>query len=244
MLVPLSICTEPEKCRFGRYNVPSQPCKRRFQMRNCSHKVSMALMMSAIAGTALAGGKRQTEIQVETHTTKVRAGIRYEFSRNLRPGSLVKAHEGIDGSVKKAYRVTYVDGKSVSTELLKEETKEAQPTTFYMGRGGFNSDRGSFSRKLVLDMVATAYDPSPRCNGRGNAGRTRTGRRATFGEAAVDPRVIPLGSVLFIEGYGLAIASDTGSAIKGKRIDLCYDSRRVANDFGRQRVRVHVLSTR
>ena len=213
-------------------------------MRNCSQKVSIALFLTAVASSAFAGGKRQTEIQVETHSAKVPSGIRYEFSRNLRPGSLKKAHEGVDGVIKKTYRVTYVDGKAVGQELLKEETTDAQPTVFYMGRGGFRSDRGSFSRKLVLDMVATAYDPGPRCNGWKNKGRTRTGRKATYGEAAVDPRIIPLGSVLFIEGYGLAIASDTGSAIKGKRIDLCYDSRRVANNFGRQRVRVHVLSTR
>jgi len=213
-------------------------------MRNCSQKVSMALILTVVAGNAFAGGKRQTEIQVETHSSKVQAGIRYEFSRNLRPGSLVKAHEGVDGAVKKTYRVTYVDGKPINKELLKEETTEAQPTVFYMGRGGFQSDRGSFSRKGVMEMVATAYDPGPRSNGSRNKGRTRMGRRATFGEAAVDPRIIPLGSILFIEGYGLAIASDTGSAIKGKRIDLCYDSRRVANNFGRQRVRVHVLGTR
>lgn len=213
-------------------------------MRNCSQKVSIALILSVAAGTALAGGKRQTEIQVETHTKSIHAGIRYEFSRSLRPGALVRAHEGSEGSIKRTYRVTYVDGKAVSQELLKEETKEAEPTVFYMGRGGFRSDRGSFTRKSVMDMLATAYDPSPRSNGWSNRGRTRMGRRAAFGEAAVDPRVIPLGSILFIEGYGMAIASDTGGAIKGKRIDLCYDSRHAANDFGTHRVRVHVLSTR
>ena len=213
-------------------------------MRNCSQKVSIALVLSAVASTAFASGKRQTEIQVETHTTKTRAGIRYEFSRNLRPGALVKAQEGSEGSVKKTYRITYVNGKAISEELLKEETKDAQPTVFYMGRGGFRADRGSFSRKSVLDMLATAYDPGPGSNGWGNRGRTRTGRRAMYGEAAVDPRIIPLGSILFIEGYGLAIASDTGRAIKGRRIDLCYDSRSVANNFGRHKVRVHVLGTR
>ncbi len=213
-------------------------------MRNCSQKVSMALFLSAVASTAFASGKKQVEIQEETHTKKVRAGIVYEFNRSLRPGAIKRAQEGSEGCISKTYRVTYVDGKPVSQEFLKEEKTEAKPTVFYMGRGGFGSDRGSFGRKLVLDMVATAYDPGPECNGWANRGRTRTGRRCTYGEVAVDPRVIPLGSILFIEGYGLGIASDTGSAIKGKRIDLCYDSRRTANNFGRQRVRVHVLSTR
>ena len=213
-------------------------------MRNCSHKVSIVFILTTVATVALAGGKRQTEIQVETHTEKIRAGVRYEFSRDLRPGRLVRAQDGQDGVISKTFRITYVDSKPVAKELLKEATKEPQPTVFLMGRGGMPSDRGSFTRKRVLDMSATAYDPSPRCNGRGSHGRTRTGARATFGVVAVDPRVIPLGSIVFVEGYGLALACDTGSAIKGNRIDLCYDSGRVADDFGRQKVRVHVLSTR
>jgi len=213
-------------------------------MRNCSQKVSIALIFTTVATSAFAGGRGQQKIQTETHTDKIPAGIRYEFNRTLGPGRLVKAHDGTDGSVKKTYRVTYVDQKPVKAELLLEERKEAQATLFYMGRGGVTSDRGSFGRKKVLDMMATAYDPGPASNGWSNRGRTRTGRKATFGEVAVDPRVIPLGSVVFVEGYGLAIASDTGSAIKGKRIDLCYDSSRTANNFGWKKVRVHVLSVR
>jgi len=213
-------------------------------MRNCSQKVSTALILMAVAGTALAGGRKQKEIQVEVHSDKIRSGIRYEFNRSLRPGQLVRAKEGVDGVVKKTFRVTYVDHKPVEKELLKEETKDPQPTLFLMGRGGMPSDRGSFTRKRVLDMSATAYDPSPRCNGRGSHGRTRTGARATFGVVAVDPRVIPLGSIVFVEGYGLALACDTGSAIKGNRIDLCYDSGLVADNFGRKKVRVHVLGIR
>ena len=213
-------------------------------MRNCSHKVSIALIFTTVAATALAGGKRQKEIQVETHSEKIRPGVQYEFSRSLRPGRLVKAQEGVDGVITKTFRLTYLDGKVVEKELLTEDRKDPKPTVYMMGRGGMPSDRGSFTRKKVLEMSATAYDPSPRCNGRGSHGRTRTGERATFGVVAVDPRVIPLGSIVFVEGYGLAKACDTGSAIKGNRIDICYDSRSVASDFGRQHVRVHVLGIR
>ena len=213
-------------------------------MRNCSHKVSIALILMTVAASALAGVKRQKEIQVETHTEKVRAGIQYQFSRNLRPGRLVKSQDGVDGVIKKTYRITYIDSKPVEKELLTEDRKDPKPTLFLMGRGGMSSDRGSFTRKRVLDMSATAYDSSVRSNGRGNRGRTRTGARTTYGVVAVDPRVIPLGSIVFVEGYGLALACDTGSAIKGNRIDLCFDSSRVCDQFGRQRVRVHVLGTR
>jgi len=212
-------------------------------MRNCSHKVSIALILTTVAATALAGGKRHKEVKEETQTEKIRAGVQYEFSRSLRAGRLVKAHDGVDGVITKTYRVTLVGGKAVDKELLKEDRKDPKPTIFLMGRGGMPSDRGSFTRKKVLEMSATAYDPGPRSNG-GNRGRTRTGARAAYGVAAVDPRVIPLGSILFVEGYGLALACDTGSAIKGNRIDLCYDSKNACDDFGRQRVRVHVLGIR
>jgi 3D (Asp-Asp-Asp) domain-containing protein len=65
--------------------------------------------------------------------------------------------------------------------------------------------------------------------------------RAGYGVVAVDPRHIPLGSRLYIEGYGFAIAGDTGGAIKGHRIDLGYGNYRAARSFGRKKVTVHVL---
>jgi 3D (Asp-Asp-Asp) domain-containing protein len=92
----------------------------------------------------------------------------------------------------------------------------------------------------VYAMVATAYTA-----GSAQAvptGRTATGMPARYGVVAVDPRVIPLGSRLYIQGYGTAIAADTGGAIRGNRIDLCMDSYRSAIDFGRQPVKVYVLA--
>ncbi len=90
----------------------------------------------------------------------------------------------------------------------------------------------------VLTMVATAY--SPREPGLTEA--TASGMRATKGVVAVDPRVIPLGTRLHVEGYGNCIAGDTGSAIKGNRIDLCFDTLEEMNAFGGYRtVRVEIL---
>ena len=73
------------------------------------------------------------------------------------------------------------------------------------------------------------------------AGITATGLPAVRGIAAVDPDVIPLGTRLFIPGYGEAIAADTGGAIVGNKIDLVMDSYGEAIDFGRQDVTVYVL---
>jgi len=58
---------------------------------------------------------------------------------------------------------------------------------------------------------------------------------------AVDPKVIPLGSVLWIEGLGLGMASDTGRLIKGRRIDICFTTMREAWYFGKKSVEVVML---
>lgn len=89
----------------------------------------------------------------------------------------------------------------------------------------------------VMTMEATAYLPSDG----GGYGITATGIPATYGVAAVDPAVIPLGSRLYIPGYGEAIAADTGGAIYGYRIDLCMESYSECMNFGRRDVTVYVL---
>ena len=93
----------------------------------------------------------------------------------------------------------------------------------------------------MITMSATGYDTSPQTLP-GSTGRTATGIRAQFGVVAVDPRVIKLGTYVFVEGYGFALAADTGGAIKGNKIDLCFNSRRESLAWGRRPVRVHVLA--
>jgi 3D (Asp-Asp-Asp) domain-containing protein len=92
----------------------------------------------------------------------------------------------------------------------------------------------------MLRMVATAYTAS--CYG--CSGITALGYHAGHGIVAVDPRVIPLGTHLFIPGYGSAIAGDTGGAIKGSRIDLGFNSFSDAIQFGRREITVYVLNAR
>jgi 3D (Asp-Asp-Asp) domain-containing protein len=71
--------------------------------------------------------------------------------------------------------------------------------------------------------------------------RTATGATATYGIVAVDPRVIPLGTRLYIPGYGYGIAADTGGAIKGDKIDLCFNTRAEAIAWGRRTVTITIL---
>ncbi len=91
--------------------------------------------------------------------------------------------------------------------------------------------------RRVMTMEATAYSSEdPGCGL-----YTARGSRLTKGLVAVDPSVIPLGTRLYIPGYGPAIADDTGGAIKGARIDLAYNSRGEALQFGRRQVTVYIL---
>ena len=70
---------------------------------------------------------------------------------------------------------------------------------------------------------------------------TATGIPATYGVVAVDPGVIPLGTRLYIPGYGEAVAADTGGAINGYKIDLCMESYEECMNFGRRTITVYVL---
>lgn len=99
--------------------------------------------------------------------------------------------------------------------------------------------------RRVLTMVATAYDAGPISTGKSPGhpayGITASGMRAVYGVVAVDPRVIPMFTRLYVPGYGHAIAADTGGAIKGNRIDLFYPNYWDAVQYGRRTIQVYIL---
>ena len=94
---------------------------------------------------------------------------------------------------------------------------------------------GRFGRSL--NMKATAYSRfDPGCGS-----YTARGNLLHKGLVAVDPNVIPLGTRLYIPGYGFAMADDTGGAIKGHVIDLAFDSHQEAINFGVRHITVYIL---
>ncbi|MDQ7236233.1 cell wall-binding protein EntB [Bacillus pacificus] len=108
------------------------------------------------------------------------------------------------------------------------------------------SKNNTQSVKRELTVVATAYTADPSENGTyGGRVLTAMGHDLTANPnmriIAVDPKVIPLGSKVWVEGYGEAIAGDTGSAIKGNRIDVLMGSKSKAMNWGRQTVKVKIL---
>ncbi len=147
---------------------------------------------------------------------------------------------GNDGLVRRTWRVWEKDGEETSRGLVKEKiVAKAADTVVLRGTYGMPNRGGNWRRPLV--MTATAYDPGPRSCGRYADGYTATGAKAQKGVVAVDDRVIPMGTRLFIPGYGFAIAADRGSAIKGMRIDLCFNTYREARQFGRKQMKVYLL---
>ncbi|MDD3818767.1 MAG: 3D domain-containing protein [Actinomycetota bacterium] len=92
------------------------------------------------------------------------------------------------------------------------------------------------------DMVATAYYAHGKGGNDINGnGITAIGLRARKGIVAVDPRVIPLGTRLYIPGYGEALAADTGGWIKNNRIDLCFETMEDCYRYGRRKIKVYLV---
>ena len=134
-----------------------------------------------------------------------------------------------DDEMTRAYAETIE--KSLGRDLNAPEEEVPAPEEVV------ETPQGYVGYTQVLGMEATAYLPTDG----GGAGITAMGIPATYGIVAVDPDVIPLGSRVYIPGYGEALAADTGGAIYGYRIDLCMEDYYQAMDFGRRDVTVFVL---
>ncbi len=147
---------------------------------------------------------------------------------------------GYDGLIKRTWRIWEKDGQETTRGVLKEQVLVKSKDTIVI-RGTYGSPTRGGDWRHPLIMEATAYDPGPRSCGKYADGYTATGAKAVKGVVAVDDRVIPMGTRLYIPGYGFAVAADRGSAIKGRRIDLCFATYREAIQFGRRKVKVYVL---
>jgi 3D (Asp-Asp-Asp) domain-containing protein len=123
-------------------------------------------------------------------------------------------------------------------KLMSEaEEEEDEPVPVPASRGG---------QTVWLIMEATAYTAGPESTGKGPGdeayGITKSGLPVDAGVVAVDPEVVPLGSVVWVEDYGYAVALDVGGAIKGNKIDVFFWDLDQAKTWGRKQVRVRVIS--
>lgn len=162
-----------------------------------------------------------------------------------------KLIKGEDGQKEVSYKIMYNGSEEVYREVLSENViKEPGVSVIVTGtktRMSATKQGKTFTYSKKITVNATAYDTSPEENG--GYLTTATGMKLGYGMVAVDPRVIPLGSRLYVESvdeggswtYGYCIAGDTGGAIKGNRIDLCYNTKGECMQFGRRKATVYVL---
>ncbi len=142
----------------------------------------------------------------------------------LGPGEKKILQKGAIGKKVIQTKVVFHQGQEFSREniLLKQQDPVNEVTAVGVDPSEKTLDTpyGVIKYKTKLTVWATSYDSS--CSGCNQT--TAIGLKAGFGVIAVDPKVIPLRSKVYIPGYGIAIAGDTGGSIKGNRVDLGFDS--------------------
>lgn len=178
-----------------------------------------------------------TRVRTETvvEDAAVKCQTRKQYTTKLPQGSTRVVQEGRDGVERRTWQVTYRDGCEASRRLVAKEVISPPVDRVVMVGSGMVVSRGGedirYSR--VLNMLASAYTYT------GN--NTASGVPPRYGVAAVDTSIIPMGTRMYVEGYGYATALDRGSSIKGNRIDLFFETYREAVNWGLRRVKVYIL---
>ncbi|MFC3882056.1 ubiquitin-like domain-containing protein [Bacillus songklensis] len=195
-------------------------------------------------------------VRVEKVTDVVEEPIGYAVvtknDPSLEKGIEKIVSEGTEGRVAKHYEVVMENNKEVSRKLVKTEqlkeskdrivavgSKATKPVTKTAVAQVSRDDHQSGREFYVQSTAYTAF-----CSG--CSGKTRTGidlrANPNAKVIAVDPSIIPLGSKVYVEGYGYAIAADTGGAIKGNKIDVFFADKSRAYTWGRRTIKIKVLN--
>jgi len=210
----------------------------------------------------------RVSIQTITEDEVIDRGVITTYNADMEKGTSKVIREGNDGVKTSTYTVRYENGVETS-KVLTAEIINTKPVDKIIEQGTkvvtiFNKTGSAVTGSTivtaggkelnfsnVLTVSATAYDLSYESCGKNPGDRgygiTASGMQARYGVIAVDPRVIPLGTRLYIEAadgswvYGEAIAGDTGGAIKGNKIDLFFNSRSECMSFGRRTAKVYIL---
>src|SRR5690625_633207 len=201
-----------------------------------------------------------TIVRVTYKEEEVEEAIDYQTEKvednKLEKGKEEVITEGEKGKLVKTYKLTFENGEQVKRKL-KEEKVVKEPTNKVIAVGTKETEEkivqlsqtkntqqqnAPASDGKEFTMHATAYT----ANCSGCSGVTATGinlkTNPNMKVIAVDPNVIPLGSRVWVEGYGEAVAGDTGGSISGNRIDVHVPDESAAYSFGRRTVKVKVLN--
>ncbi len=174
-------------------------------------------------------GKDTKEVAIEHETV-------YYADYGMNIGDTEVVQKGSDGKEKREYKVTYVDGKESKRELISTETLEPveHKTIAYGMLMDFSAPSGLNYSKKISGMRAVSYYISGNPHG-------AYGMPCTYGTVAVDPSVIPLGTTVYIEGYGYAVANDVGTSIKGNVIDVYMEYGPQCYTWGARKVDVYII---
>jgi 3D (Asp-Asp-Asp) domain-containing protein len=178
----------------------------------------------ATAASNLSSGSRGTEV------------VQLQNSLNNKGYSCGTA-DGIFGTKTEQAVIRFQTNTGLSADgIVGPRTSQALGLSTQVSRGS------SAPSGKTITMVATGYDSSWASNYPYYGQPSYTGMPLQRGVVAVDPNVIPMGTKLYVEGYGNAIAADQGGAIKGNRIDLYFDSHQEAMNWGMKTIKVTILN--
>lgn len=186
-------------------------------------------------------------IRVEKVTDVVEEPVHFAVitkkDESLENGKQVTVKDGRQGLISREYEVILENGKEVSRKLISEQSLiEKLDKVVAVGTKELDiqvSRGAETGTEFYVNTTAyTAY-----CNGCSGVTATGFDLRANPNAKiiAVDPRVIPLGTKVYVEGYGYAVASDTGGAIKGHKIDVFFPSKAEAFRWGVRKVKIKIL---
>ena len=179
---------------------------------------------------------------VQTREADLPYDVKVESTANLKPGERKIKQAGANGLVTRDFEVQYFGGEMVGERQISSLIlKQPQTEIVLEGTKNIITDANSgrsYQYKKVLNMEATAYTHGP---GDRWYGKTASGMPTFVGMVAVDRNTIPLGTKLYVEGYGLAHAGDVGGAVKGNIIDLYMNNRQETRSWGRRQRKVYVL---
>ncbi|RSK29201.1 DUF348 domain-containing protein [Bacillus sp. HMF5848] len=186
-------------------------------------------------------------VRVEKVTDVVEEPVDYAVvtkkDSSLDKGKERVLEQGTKGIVAKYYEVFLENGQEVSRELIKtEEIQKSKDRVVAVGTKVLQPvSRGSSEVVEEFYVTATAY--TAYCTGCSGITTTGINLRANpdLKVIAVDPSIIPLGTKVYVEGYGYAIAGDIGSAIKGYKIDVFIPDKSRAYRWGVRKVKIKIL---
>lgn len=212
--------------------------KHRFHNKRCKRRmkkykqVAAAAVGAALLTSAMLPGLHAAVAQANANPNPITAV--QELVRTGRSGSRMVMHFDANNTPVISWQAVQEDNQTAEVEKPPVAEPAAAPVQTPDTYG------------KAIEVKATAYAPGPQDNDQwGN--KTRLGTQIRPGVIAVDPRIIPLGSKVYIkypDGHGeYAVAEDTGGAIKGNRIDIAMQNRDQAKNFGIRHVKLYIVST-